>query len=556
MHFVKSILFGVILRPGIFGSRISHHAAPMIHSLESAVMNKKILLALPLGGIALAAVAYTGTAWYAGAQLEKQINAGIRNLTEVNPLLKVIEIKVERGIFRTTHDMKIGFNSACLDTGTAAKKPEMQKELDKLTVQLRHTIVHGPLSFADGIKPAIAAFEGRVIFDEKTLQELKKFAGDKPALSWNGVLGFDGGYQFKLQSPAFELDKDGTKTTWAGIQGEGSGNVHDVSYKINVRAPRLVIKALATASGKSADALMENMHVAAEGRNGLSKVGIGTATLGIDKLQFADTGKDTQLEMAKLVYAVDVKEAGQFIDAQAAYKIDSVAFGAEKKKYGPVVLEFGLDHLHAPTLLAMSKSMNQVICAKPDQKEAVTSEVMNQWKKLITVLLENKPVFQIRQVKFTAPDGELNFKGKISIDGFKPAMLDNAQAAMTALPDVVQIDVSGQAPEKLFLSSFRDVTAGQIKQQMLLSGAGDVPPEQLKALQENAEQGAREQLDTAIAQNFIKQEGDQLTFSFSFSKGQATLNGASLALPFLPPKNAVPVADNAAAPAPAPAAAQ
>jgi uncharacterized protein YdgA (DUF945 family) len=528
----------------------------MIHSFESAVMNKKILLGLPLGGIALAAAAYAGTAWYTGTQLEKQINVGISNLAEVSPLLKVVDIKVDRGIFRTTHEMTIGFNSDCFDTVLAAQKPEMQKELDKLTVRLRHTIMHGPLSFADGIKPALAAYEGRVIFDEKTLQELKKFAGDKPALSWNGVLQFDGDYQFKVQSPAFELDKDGTKTTWAGIQGEGSGNIHDVSYKIGLRAPKLAINALASASGKSGDALMENMHIAAEGRIGASKVGIGTATFGIDKFQFADTGKDTQFEMSKLVYAADVKESGEFIDMQAAYKIDSLVFGAEKKKYGPVILEVGLDHLHAPTVLAISKSLNQVMCAKPDQKEAMASEVMGQWKKLAASLLENKPVFQLKQIKFTAPDGELNFNGKISIDGFQPAMLDDSQATMTALPGIVQIEFAGRAPEKLLISSLRDVTAGQSKNQMLLSSAGDVPPEQLKALQESAEQSAKAQLELAITQNFIKQEGDQLTFSFSFGKGQATLNGAPLDLPFLPQRNASVIADNPAAPTSAPAATQ
>jgi uncharacterized protein YdgA (DUF945 family) len=293
---------------------------------------------------------------------------------------------------------------------------------------------------------------------------------------------------------------------------------------------------------------MENMFIVAEGRVGTSKLGVGTATLGIDKFRFSGAPKDAQFELSKLVYAADVKESGQFIDIHAAYRIGGLAFGAEQKKYGPMVLETGFDHLHAPTLLAMSDSLNRFMCAKPDQKEAMTAETMSQWKKLAIALLENKPVFQLKQMKFAAPDGELEFKGKIGVDGFKAAMLYDMRTAMAALPDIMHIEFAGQASEKMLMSSFTDVATGQMKQQMLLSGTGDMPPEQLKTLQENAEHAARMQLDLAIAQNFIKQEGDWLTFSFSFNKGQAVLNGAPLDLPFLQSNKAAPVASIPAAP--------
>ena len=78
----------------------------------------------------------------------------------------------------------------------------------------------------------------------------------------------------------------------------------------------------------------------------------------------------------------------------------------------------------------------------------------------------------------------------------------------------------------------------------------------MKLVQDSAEQGARAQLELAMAQNFVKQEGDQLTVSFSFGKGHATLNGAPLDLPFLPPRQAAAVADDAAKLTLPPAAAQ
>ncbi len=519
-------------------------------------MNKKILLGLPLGGIALVSAAYVGTAWYAGKQLDTHMQAGITELARSNPMVQISDIKVERGIFRTQHEMTFAFNPDCIDTGIAPKKPEMQAQLDKMKVRLRHTIMHGPLSFANGIQPALAAFQGQLVFDQATTQELKKVLGDQPVLAWHGVLQFDRKHQFKLHSPAFELDKKGAKISWAGIQGEGSGNLHDLSYQLKLHAPKLAVSALAAAPGASGDALVENMHMVAEGSPGASKVGIGTASFGIDRIQFTDTRKNERAELSKLAVLADVKESGEFIDMQIAYKIGSLVAGAEQKKFGPAVLEIGFEHIHAPSLVALNQSMNRIMCAKPEQKQAMTMEVMQQWKQLASTMLQNKPVFQLKQVKFTAPDGELNFKGKISVDGFQPAMIDDLQAAMTALPGVVHIELSGNAPEKLLMSSFREFTVNRSKHQMMLTGAGALPPEQLQALQESAEQGARQQLGLAIAQNFIKQEGEQLSFNFSFSKGQASLNGVALDLPFLPQTAAAPMAENPATLTAAPAASQ
>lgn len=504
-------------------------------------MNKKILLGIPLGIIALGAAAYAGASWYTGTQVEKSMNAGIGELKAAGPWLKISEVKVKRGFFRTEHEMTLGLNADCFVSGMSSHDPKTQEELDKMKIRLRHTISHGPLSFANGIQPALASYEGRFVFDEKTAQELKKVLGDKPVLSWSGVIQFDGTDHFKLQSPAFDLKEKGNDITWAGIQGEGQGNFNNRSYKFALRAPKLEIRKVSTDAGDTGKALIENMQLAAEGQPGASKVGIGTASFSVGKLQFVNPLKGDGIEMSQVSYVANVKESGQFIDVMLAYRIAGMIMDAEKKKIGPAALELSLDHLHAPTLLAFDKSMKQFMCANPDQKPEMVKGLMDEWKQLVSVMLQNKPVLQLQQVKLGMPEGEISGKGKISIDGFEPAMLESPQAAMAALPGVVQIEFSGQSPEKLIMSSFRDFALKRGKRQMMLMGGGDMAPEKLKALEENADQDAKQQLSLAIAQNYVKQEGEQLTFSFSFSKGQAKLNGTPIPLPFLPQAEAAPM---------------
>ncbi|MBS0307633.1 MAG: DUF945 family protein, partial [Proteobacteria bacterium] len=368
-------------------------------------------------------------------------------------------------------------------------------------------------------------------------------------LSWNGTLQFGGAHQFTLQSPAFTLDDKGIQVSWAGLQADGGGNINDHSYQIKLRAPKLEAGGPDPVSGEQGKALLENIQLAVEGRRSASGLNIGSGSMEVGKFHITDPSKKGEVELNQFGYTYQVKENGQFVDLALAYKIAGIVAGAEKKTYGPALLELGIGHLHAPTLLAFDKSMKGIMCAKPEQKQAMAGEMIGQWKQLSTELLRNKPELQLKQVRFSSPDGELQAKGRISIDGFEPAMLETPQTAMAALPGILQVEFAGQIPEKFLMSSLRGFALSSARRQMMQEGGGEIDAGQMQTLQEGAEQDARQKIGLALAQNYIKQDGDKLSIDFKFGKGQASLNGAPFDLPFLPQSAQAPSAQIGADPA-------
>jgi uncharacterized protein YdgA (DUF945 family) len=507
-------------------------------NFESKKMKKKIVLAVSFVGVAAAVSAsYVGASWYAGKQIEKQLDATVAEITATIPAYKISDVKIRRGIFSTSHEMSIGLDADCFTGGTSGLESAAAKELknlEKMKVRLVQEYKHGPLTFDNGIKPNLASYTGSLMLDARSDAKFKESLGNRALVSWNGKLAFDGAYDFLISSPTVEHKKDGEHLSWKGISGSGTGNMYDKTYQVKLLAPGLASSRSANGVSGAGEAVIENITMSFSGHQGASRLPLGSGTITVENMRFSGANADGAVSISNLSYSADLKEANNFINVMASYKIGNfIVGGTDTMQFGPMALEVGFEHLHAPTLSTLYKDMNSFMCVKQDDS-AKLAQTMKQLKEMANTLLKNDPVFILKQAKLASKHGDVELNGKIALTGFEPGMVDNMQVAMTALPSAIAIDFNATATENLFMTIAKQSATSSARHQLSLRSDEQMSPEKIKAAETMAEENLRSQLQMVVAQNLVKQENDRLSVNFSFAKGKASLNGQPIDLPFLP----------------------
>ncbi|MGE5863531.1 MAG: DUF945 family protein, partial [Rhizobacter sp.] len=187
-------------------------------------MNKAVV-----GAAALVVVvgAGTGFAAWSGAKVAGELQAKTGEFLAPFGGVKVIENRVDKGLFSSLHTVTIEVGCGpeadaaatavpAADDGTEARKPTR--------ITWRHRIAHGPLPGGKAV--GLATIDSEIVLPPEVAAQIAKVAGDKALLTIHTTLGFGGSYVTDITSPPLQFaEADKGEFNWQGLRATVRGSL-------------------------------------------------------------------------------------------------------------------------------------------------------------------------------------------------------------------------------------------------------------------------------------------------------------------------------------------
>lgn len=483
-------------------------------------MKKAAVLAV----VALPLVAYTGGAWYLGQRIENSHNAQAKQ-TEGIPNVKLVKRDYQRGVFSSTETVVIELMG---DTARALQATG-EEAIEPIRLTVRTDIRHGP--WIGGAEFDAGVAQSELVLEGEALEAVRKVFGDRKPLDIRTVYHFAGGGRSDLSSPAFVFDMpaddddDAMRVTWDGITARIDFAEGMTQYTMSGAAPKLEVTDAAGSRMAMTGLAFSGDQTRLFDDDPLLYAGSQRFT--VDAISFHDRSGSAALpkvELAKLVYEVDIPKDGDFVDLVA--RIGAEKFEMAGTGYGPAHYDFSLRHLHARTTSRlyrsfMTMSADPALMTNPQAMQAQMGQLMGP----AIELLGHAPVVAIDRLAFNTPQGPTSLSAKVSLPGITPDELANPLGLLG------KVDASGalSLPEALV----RSMMVERNKAGLLAVVGDEADPDDIAAM---ADAQFEQTLQPLTAQGYVTRADGQLSAKIAFSKGQLTVNG----LPFNPAAMAQP----------------
>ncbi|MFN3987692.1 MAG: YdgA family protein [Rhodocyclaceae bacterium] len=457
---------------------------------------------LALTAVAVA-LAYTGTSWWLGGQVEKELDTQYAKLVGA-PNVALVERSYERGVFSATETVTIEYGRDTMNAMAAAFG--LDESPEPLRLVLRTHFKHGPLPGFSGFGAAVG--DSELVLDEAQRKALAPLFGDQAPLAARTRYGLNGG-EMVLTSPAFEGvigeagSDDATKLSSDGLRLAmrfGSGLAH---YSVDLEVARFVVE--------DADGAMRITGLTAKGdQERLFEdeplFYLGSGRIGLAGLEFdAPIGPDgrTSVSLGGLEYREDARVQDGFIDLDVRLGARSLKVG--EHDWGPVQLDQRYAHLEARTMATLYRAFNQV-AANPlgamQAAEGDFSALLVPLAEPLATLLANAPEYFLDRLEFAGPHGKARLALKVGMPGVTPEDVGNPFGLLTKLV----IDGEAEFPEALVLAS------------MLEDDAGDEERAFAQAMLDAS-------LEPLVDEGYVSRASGRLNTRLQFENGELLLNG-------------------------------
>jgi uncharacterized protein YdgA (DUF945 family) len=470
---------------------------------------------IAVAAVALVAV-YFGLVFMSGALSERaaeQFKAQVRIEVANSRVLQVKDMVYQRGFFQ----------SIATGTYTLVGTPRLTPDKGPITFQMRHVITHGPVT-RSGL--GWARTQSELFLDPASAAEVAKVIGDKKPLEIIARHGFLGGIRGSLTSPAFELEEEGKKFAWGGVQGKFS-----FGRDASALAGDFLLPALSFNESEG-NLVLKNITFKLDLHRVFDVLYEGTMAAELGELQYVKADGEP-FKVEKLAYALDLDRKGEFMNAKLRFgsgPVEMQGFKLKKAQY-----DLTVKHVHAPTYAAYTKdlqAMSEKLTAGSDPQEAeemMSAQIASSMGDVFLKLLEKDPELVIDRIGITAEEGEFGITGSVKFVGFKPEDLQMGPAgAIRKL----------QADLKVFLDEpLLDIQLPESK----ANEADDVDPTMDNADQDPEEGDVaapstsfdRSKLHAQVAQmeqlGFLARNGKRVESRLEVKDGQITANGKRVA---------------------------
>lgn len=480
-------------------------------------MNKAAAVALA-AVVGVGAATVSAAAWMGGTAVE-QLRAQNEQLGKLAPSFKVVDEHVERGLFRSSYDVRVRFG--CMPKLPAVPGAPALPAAPGEPLELGfHTEVrHGPL-LASGF--GFAQLDSTVRVPEAWQARVEAVAGKEPPLHVRTTLGFDRGFQSELTVPALRFsDPQAGSFESAALKAKVRGSTIDPSqggsyeyelpgWTLHTSAPDATMElsvGRVQATLKLGPRKDQSLWFADSESSGtitdLSFLGSAASTLGgaptSFKAGFPALTVSSHATLDKGLYASEVSYSGRA--TFNSFKVDKVELKGGLRRLDAAGYQALLKHL-LDGLLSCDASGGSLEAAFPAlERDAVA-------------LMMHDPEYALDTfaIELDGQRGELSYS--LGTKGVKP---DDAQRALLDL-----------AMERGVLHAHVKVQLGlldAIDKRMASGGPGGAPG------------GLRAMADFAVMQfgeaGYVVQTGDALESALEYDNGQLLLNGKPPALPDL-----------------------
>lgn len=485
--------------------------------------NKKWLV--PVAGVAVAAVAYTGTAFWAGKSAEGALERQHKLMADL-PYLVVKNRDYQRGLFSSTERTTLTLNPNLLRSTAEAARLAGQ-ELPKLELTYTQHIHHGPFPMLGRGNPTpMKAFvETDIEFSPETQKLLSKFFGDQKPLTIENRIGFNDSGVLSVKVPAFTYEETlaGVKAVWSGFDGniDYSGDFNHAV--MDAKAPGFEFNV--KSKGKFN---IKNITFHADNTRGIAGLMLGEGKLTLDEVNAqVDEGLPFPLKFSlkQLSYLAKTEAKGEFVNSGAS--IDLASLVLNDKTYGPARLAVEANHLHAQTIAKLSEEIGKLQRDPKFDAQMEGAKMVEIFKKHGMPLLKNDPQLALKELRVKLPEGEVKLQADLALKGFEEKDLDAPPMLLEKLVANANLSVPKQVIETYVLWQARRMVEAQ--------GDTGANPEDMDALARGLMEG---QIRRLKEQSLIKENGGSLETEAHFLKGKLTVNGREIPLPWQAPQPA------------------
>ena len=501
---------------------------------------KKTLIALAALGLA-----YIGATYTTGLMVERQMDKELGTASRMVPMLKISEDSHRRGLFGSTRVTT--FDLAPLLSAKACAKPEGSDETEEgaekpqpamgtpvvepLLISIKSIITHGPLP-GFGL-PAAAAVRYEVTINGQPLggsSELK-LEGEMPRLG--NRYGFGGNSASSLKGGAGKLiytPKSGQgvlSLAWPSVDLSGSSKADQSEMRYEGDLPELLV-GFTTPKGETGTLMLKGLALKAEHQYPIA----GQMFVYTGSDQFSLASAEVQMD-GKAVFAAEKIEATSnsslasgLLDSSTKIALASVKAGGEV--LGPMHYDFMLAKLDATAYGQLMDSLfkNDLgQCPTPEQTAALVEKVTAQ----LPGLLKSGPEFRIDRISVGYQGQQALITGKFGLPAATAEQLANP-LALIALADVsLTVSMPDQLIENLAVKSMGQKMAQQMALAEGVEAAAPTPA-QLAEAQAAAKGMVAQQMEQALARNWVVRSQDGVTSTLEYHRGTAMLNGQLLDL--------------------------
>ncbi len=464
-------------------------------------------LSVVVGGVVLvAAAAGLAAPYWAGIQTEKYYNATIHDAAN-----------------------KYGFNlkDAVYHRGWFSSQSQIELDIPDKHGKTPHVISvvsdihHGPVIIGVSDHPIFAASAAVTTFKfpHEMDAPLHFYFGDKPPVQLTTTVGFDGGSNTHIFSPAYNGPSQNGKlsVSWKGMVGDSVSTGVSAGDEVtsSFKAPGLLIK------GQGGVVELGTDTATGEGHRSESGLLLGHAKISLAKFDLdvpSDKAPDTHLMLNGLSFSDNVVPKDHLLTVKFAARVEDIMVADQH--YGPGQYDMELRNLGEDVLTEYVKTVRDLRGMQPRgaQNANAMAEMGHRLMGLANEFLKNSPQLEISRVSLGTKEGEIAGRVLVAFDG--SGALNTGNIAL--LIPRIHAEANADVPEMLF----KTILAGVARSHLASSSkASDQKVPDDDTLTSSAISVMQQEIQSMQDNGLIVNEGDRYTARLLFDKGQLTVNG-------------------------------
>ena len=451
-------------------------------------------------GVAVVVVLVGASPALTGSMVRKQYDAQLDKVAAALPALKVVERKYEQGLFSSTA-------TTTLQIGCVP------------AITIRDHIAHGPFPGFSGF--GLARSDTQIVLPPDAPTPLRAWVEGLKPEAIRTTIGFGGDTETRVNLPAAQFKDGADSLQWQPLRATFRMNGAQTSVSSEFDAPEVTLDF--DAKGEPGSVKLVNLH----GQSQVAPVagdllmGVGTSVFTLDRMQVAAPGKAMQFNLNQLNYTVksqaekDLLSATESISAAADFKLGETALKLDK-----IELQESFKRLHAPTLRALMlgfwQELGGSLCQEsPEDAAQALRGKQAAMLAALTQLLPYDPEYSVDKIAVSTGGQEGTLAYSLAAHGMTAQDMQGGNPLK--LLGKVTVKASGKLPVAWLEA---------IGERMAMRGdrLGEASPQEVH----QQISGAIEQL---VGTGYVTREGDFLSSSAQFEKGQLTVNGKPAPLP-------------------------
>ncbi|MFH4415975.1 MAG: YdgA family protein [Neisseriaceae bacterium] len=478
---------------------------------------------------------YLGLVYYLGVKSKESIDHEVAFLTGTG-FFKVEDYHYAKGWFSSEAQVKVSIRKNILDTIHAEKFPEILGKVLSQPVLLKTHIQHGPFVkrlFLRGYANT------EVVFQKDVEQEVVKFFGTKHPLQIENILRLSGAgvVDFNLE-PMDYKELSGIQIKFSGLRGQLNYQKGYEEYAWNMNLPSFYIKfadkgkvfltGLVYRSNNypsqdsvdtgfmevSFDELVANAQLEDQIRLGLSDL-LGLASkVRLSKFlnPYLMLGK-LDIQLKDFLLHTQVDQNGSLMRMEGNMGLNELRLNDQN--YGPFRIKLSAQHLNGRAL----QLLKSYLSALADENLS-----FDQWQEKLLAyirgpavrLFTDNPSFELNELFFQLPEGEVKVHGTLSFEGLTPQDLSNFDALITH----AHANIEYFFPEVFAINLFKNQITS-----LLSSGKESIGSNDLDSILKTADYLVKSSIAGFSASHYIQLEDGNLKGSIQLKDSRVYFNG-------------------------------